>query len=127
MLGRPYSISGKVVRGEGRGRRLTYPTANLAGVGEGKMLPPAGVYAAWVGMGGRMRKGVLYVGARPTYGAGPVMVEIHVLDWTGSLYGRTIEAHFVRRLRAERVYRREAGLRRAISRDVGAARAALEN
>lgn len=127
MLGRPYCLSGKVVRGEGRGRRLTYPTANLAVAGTGKILPPGGVYAVKVRAKGRVHKGVLYIGTRPTYRGCAVSVEAHLIDWEGALYGRMMEACFVKRLRGERAFRNEASLRRAISRDVEGARAALDN
>lgn len=127
MLGRPYCLSGKVVRGEGRGRMLTYPTANLELGDTGKMLPLGGVYAARVRVKGRIENGVLYVGTRPTYGGGAIGVEIHLMDWAGALYRSTVDACFVERLRGEKVFRGDASLRRAISRDVEAARAVLDN
>lgn len=127
MLRRPYCLSGKVVRGEGRGRRLAYPTANLELAEGGKMLPLAGVYAVEVRVKTRIHKGVLYIGTRPTYGEGAVGVEVHLMDWMGVLYGKTVEAGLVERLRAERVFKDEASLRRAISRDVEAARSVLDN
>jgi riboflavin kinase/FMN adenylyltransferase len=127
MLGRAYSVAGKVVRGEGRGRGLGYPTANLAIKDPGKVLPADGVYAAWAVVGGEARPGVLYVGTRPTYGGGARGVEVHLLDAGGRLYGRAIEVRFVERLRGEKHFKTEAELRRAVTADVGRAREVLSN
>jgi riboflavin kinase/FMN adenylyltransferase len=130
MLGRAYSVAGKVVRGEGRARGLGYPTANLAMKDPGKVLPDDGVYAAWAVVGGVARPGVLYLGTRPTYGGGARGVEVHLLgaaDAGGRLYGRAMEAQFVERLRGERFFKNEAELRRAVTADVGRAWEVLSN
>lgn len=127
MLGRPYGLTGKVIRGEGRGRTLGYPTANLAAEEPGKLLPADGVYAARVMMGGAVRPGVLYVGTRPTYGGGSRGVEVHLLDAAERLYGRSMAVEFVARLRGERAFGSDRALRLAVAVDVRRARRALRN
>ena len=127
MLGRPYSVAGKVVRGEGRGRGLGYPTANLALADRGKVLPADGVYAARALVGGAARPGVLYIGTRPTYGGRARGIEVHLLDAGGRLYGRAMEVSFVERLRGEKAFRSDAELRRAVAADAARAREVLSN
>jgi riboflavin kinase/FMN adenylyltransferase len=127
MLGRPYCLRGKVVRGEGRGRRLAYPTANLAVDDFRKMLPRPGIYAARVILGGATYGGALYVGTKPTYGGGPVAVEVHLIGIRANLYGRKLEVAFVDRLRDEREFKGDAALKRAIASDIRRAGRALGN
>ncbi|MBI5393898.1 MAG: bifunctional riboflavin kinase/FAD synthetase [Verrucomicrobia bacterium] len=125
MLGRPFSILGTVVRGDGRGRTLGYPTANLNRHNE--VLPPNGVYAVRAALGGALRPGLLNIGLRPTVHkaqAGP-LAELHVLDFSGELYGSDIEVFFVARLRAERKFSSLEELRAQIVRDEEAARRVL--
>src|SRR5688500_9995109 len=90
LLGRAHWIEGQVVRGAGRGRTIGIPTANLQPGGE--MLPALGVYAAWcwVDAGAPGVAAVVNVGRRPTFDAGDVSVEAHLLDFESDLYGRTM-------------------------------------
>jgi riboflavin kinase/FMN adenylyltransferase len=103
MLGRPYACLGTVVRGEGRGRRLGFPTANLDLHHEA--LPPHGVYATAVPLGPRTHPALTYIGTRPTFD-GPnaqPSVEVHLIDLApGDLYGQQLEVRFLQRLRADR-------------------------
>jgi riboflavin kinase/FMN adenylyltransferase len=130
MLGRAYTVRGKVVRGDQRGRGLGFPTANLAP--ENEMLPAAGVYAGTLRLlddgdpprGARLRA-VTNVGRRPTFAGGEVRAEAHALDWSGDLYGRRVEISFELRLRAERRFEDVAALRRQIAADVDEARRRL--
>ncbi|MFZ1946285.1 MAG: riboflavin biosynthesis protein RibF [bacterium] len=117
MLGRPYQVSGRVVRGEGRGRRLGFPTANLQPGDIGKMVPGDGVYAAEAGSRGRLRPALVYVGARPTYGVGARGIEVHILDAGVNLYGESLRVRFIDRLRGEKTFASEAALRRAMLAD----------
>ena len=125
MLGRPYSICGKVVRGEGRGRQLSYPTANLEVEDGGKMIPREGIYAVRVALGRRVVPGVLYIGNKPTYGGDRTSIEVHVLDRVGRLYGKALEVRLIERLRGDRAFRSDAALRGAIGRDIAGARRIL--
>jgi riboflavin kinase/FMN adenylyltransferase len=98
-LGRAYCVRGIVVRGDGRGRRLGFPTANVGGLAPDKLLPPAGVYAvrAFTRAGARM--GALHLGPRPTFQGASPSVELHLLDFDGDLYGEEIRVDFVERVR----------------------------
>jgi riboflavin kinase/FMN adenylyltransferase len=126
-LGRPHSLSGRVIRGAGRGRLLGVPTANLGPVPEA--LPPYGVYACLVDRLGpegprALAPGVANVGVRPTVGAG-FGVEAHLFDFQGDLYDAELRVHLVRRLRDERRFPDVGALRAQIERDIADARAAL--
>jgi riboflavin kinase / FMN adenylyltransferase len=124
LLGRPHSISGAVVHGDGRGRTIGVPTANLSGVEEA--LPAHGVYAVLVDElthdGARvLGAGVANHGLRPTVGAG-ASTEVHLFDFDAELYGRRLRVHFLERLREERRFSDVGELVRQIGRDVAAGR-----
>ena len=124
MLGRDYSISGRVVRGLGLGRKLGFPTANV----NLKRLqaPIDGIFAARVrGLGGAALDGVASVGTRPTIGGGTALLEVLIFDFDSDIYGRYITVEFVKRLREERHFGDLAALQRKMHIDVAAARAAL--
>lgn len=129
-LGRPHEVWGTVVRGDRRGHRVGFPTANLA-VDRHIALPANGVYAVTVGHDAlEALRGVANVGVRPTFGGGedtaPV-VEAHLLDAEDpDLYGDDLRVRFVERLRRERPFDGIEALRAQIREDVGAAREALE-
>jgi riboflavin kinase/FMN adenylyltransferase len=125
MLGRPYSVGGIVSRGEGRGRKLTYPTANLEIEDERKMLPSRGIYAVRVGLGPRQAPGALYIGTKPTFGGRKESVEVHIIGRKGNLYGRHLEVYFVQRLRDDTGFGDEAALKKAIAGDIARARKIL--
>ncbi len=125
MLGRPYSVKGVVSRGEGRGRKLTYPTANLEIEGVRKMLPSQGIYAARVHLGSQVEPGAFYIGTKPTFGGRTESVEVHIIGWKGSLYGRRLEVSFVQRLRDDAEFGGEGALKKAIARDIARARKIL--
>jgi len=122
MLGRTYSLSGKVIPGDGVGRKLGFPTANLEVAG--LALPPGGVYAIHAEVEGQAFRAVLNIGHRPTRNQpAPVLhVEAHLLDFTGDLYGKDLEVVFVDRLRDEKKFNSMDELRDQIGRDIEAAR-----
>ena len=102
MLGRPYALTGLVVRGDQRGRTIGYPTANLRVHGERKLVPALGVYAVFVQRDGARLGGMMNVGRRPTFETdGAVSVEVHLFDFDGDLYGERLRVHFVHRIRDE--------------------------
>lgn len=119
-LGRPYTVVGDVVEGARRGRTLGFPTANLRP--DLPLLLPPGVYACFAQAGGQPNPAVVNVGVRPTFGERVLVVEAHLLDFTGSLYGRRMALAFVGRLREERQFAGVEALREQIARDVEAAR-----
>lgn len=126
LLGRRYFVDGAVVQGLGRGRGLGIPTANLDPLNE--ILPGGGVYACLCRIGGdaARRPGVVNVGRRPTFGGGAVLLEAHLLDFDGDLYGRTLRVEFEARLRDEERFPDAAALLRRIRDDIEAARRVLE-
>jgi riboflavin kinase/FMN adenylyltransferase len=126
MLGRDYSISGRVVRGLGLGKKLGFPTANV----NLKRLqtPIDGIFAARVtGLAEGPLDGVASVGTRPTIGGGRALLEVLIFDFDRDIYGRYITVHFVKRLREERHFADLELLKRQMHVDVAAARAALSD
>jgi riboflavin kinase/FMN adenylyltransferase len=125
LLGRPHAITGIVVAGQGRGRSIGVPTANLSGVTEA--LPPHGVYPVLVdhqrdGVFTALGAGVANFGVRPTLGAGPSF-EVHLFDASLDLYGQELRVHLLGRLREERRFSGVDELRAQIARDIADARA----
>ncbi len=115
LLGRPPALYGRVVRGAGRGRRLGMPTANLRLIPQ--VTPPRGVYAVWVEDGHRRWRGVMNLGVRPTFGPGPLVCEVHLIGFSGSLSQRSLIVRLVRRLRSERRFASATALQRQVRRD----------
>ncbi len=125
LLGRPYSIAGEVVPGDGRGKSIGVPTANLDLCG-GRLLPGDGVYAAWATVGdGSRYPAVVNVGRRPTFDGGEVTVEAHLLDFRGDIYGWEMLLEFHKRLRGERKFPGVEALVAQIHRDIESAREVL--
>ncbi len=121
MLGRPYRLNGDVVKGEGRGRLLRAPTANLL-VSPEKLLPGNGVYAAMAVVDGRKYGAVTNIGARPTFhSSGVRTVEAHLLDFRGDLYGKRIQIAFLKKIREEKQFESGDDLTRQIGLDTLAA------
>ena len=121
MLGRAYSLAGTVVRGDGLGHQLGFPTANLDTAG--LALPPNGVYAVHAEVRGKRHRAVLNIGHRPTLQspAPQLRVEAHLIDFAGELYGQELEVTFVEKLRPEKKFPSLADLRAQIARDILAA------
>ncbi|HVL80713.1 MAG TPA: bifunctional riboflavin kinase/FAD synthetase [Actinomycetota bacterium] len=103
LLGASHRIAGTVVRGDGRGREIGFPTANLEPP-ERTCLPAAGIYAGWWVEAGRRLPGAVYVGDKPTLEGTSTGVEIHVFDLDEDLYGREAEIEFTTRLRGDRAF-----------------------
>ena len=124
LLRRPYRIIGKVVKGEGRGKMLGFPTANIEPYNE--IVPKNGVYTAFADLGDRLMKAVVNIGTKPTFGNEEVTVEAHIIDLDEDLYGKEIALYFVDRLRDEKKFGSVDELIEAITRDVGFARESLQ-
>lgn len=125
LLGRPHRVRGVVVPGDQRGRTMGFPTANLDCANE--FVPSAGVYAVWANVdGGTRLPAVANLGVRPTFGAdGPVRFEVHLLDWSGTIYGSEMDVSFVSRIRGEMQFDGIDALTAQIRADVHTARAHL--
>ena len=121
LLGHQYYVDGTVVRGEGRGRAIGFPTANLCT--ENELVPPHGVYATTATIDGIVRPSVTNVGVRPTVdSSGRVTTETHIFDFDRDLYGSTVRVGFVQRLRDERAFESIDALRTQIGADCARAR-----
>ncbi|MBN1547103.1 MAG: bifunctional riboflavin kinase/FAD synthetase [Syntrophaceae bacterium] len=116
FLGRPYNLKGHVVKGYRRGKDLGYPTANLTP--EKVLVPRTGVYAAIVLRRHTRHAAVLNIGYNPTFGNNELTIEIHLLNFTGEIYGETLQVYFVERLRDEVRFASPEELVRQIQRDV---------
>jgi len=121
LLGRPHALRGRVVAGDRRGRTLGFPTANLH-LRSHLVLPADGVYAVRANVDGRRRDGVLNIGVRPTFAGRRRTVEVHLLDFTGDVYGAWLVVELVERLRGEVAFAGPDALRAAIAADVARAR-----
>ena len=125
LLRRPYSMVGRVIRGERLGRQLGFPTANLRL--ERRRSPLAGIFAVWVhGIGAAPLPAVASLGRRPTVGGAEMLLEVHVFDFSGDLYGRRIEVEFVAKLREEAHFEGVEALVRQMHEDARQARAILK-
>lgn len=131
LLGRPYAVIGRVVHGDARGRTLGFPTANLDFPAD-VALPPNGIYAvrvSWEGesvLAPRHRAdGVASLGVRPTFGGGRRLLEVHLLDFDGDLYGKALRVEFVKRQRGEKRFASVESLVEQMERDRERARELL--
>ncbi len=125
LLSRPWAIQGVVARGLARGKAFGFPTANIA-LGE-YLRPRLGVYAVRVDVGdGVLRPGVASVGVNPTFGALPEpLLEAHLLDFSGDLYGKTVEVRIIEFLRDEAAFASTEALKAQMRQDVSDTRAVL--
>jgi riboflavin kinase/FMN adenylyltransferase len=125
FLGRFYAIDGEVIHGDQRGRRIGWPTANLA-VPPERVLPPDGVYAASTLRQGERLESVAYIGTRPTFGAGTRLIEVYLLNLDADLYAERITVQFIERLRGDVTFKSPQELSVQIEEDVRQARTALK-
>jgi riboflavin kinase/FMN adenylyltransferase len=118
-LGRRYSLSGVVTRGDQRGRTIGFPTANLA-VWDELLLPAYGVYATYAWLNGRRFAAATNVGVRPTVDGQRLTVEAYLLDFDEDIYGQTVQLEFVGRIRPEMKFSGLESLKAQIADDVAA-------
>ena len=124
LLGRSYGVAGRVVQGKGRGAKLLgVPTANILTPNE--LLPASGIYAVWVRRGEVILPGVANIGTCPTFNNTEFSLEVHLLEFSGDLYGEPLEVQFVARLREEQRFPSLEALAAQIHADINAARQAL--
>ena len=120
-LGRPFALRGQVIEGDGRGRTIGVPTANLD-VDPGVVVPANGVYAGRASADGETYDAVVNIGVRPTFDGQTTTVEVHLLDAEVALYGRTLTVTFEHRLRGEQRFDGPEQLVAQIHRDIAQAR-----
>jgi riboflavin kinase/FMN adenylyltransferase len=125
ILGRNFTLDGEVVHGDGRGRKLGFPTANL--VTQKEILPRDGVYAVKVKWRDAYYDGVINIGCRPTFTGSTPTLEIHLMDFQGDLYAERLRIYFVERLRDEQKFASVEALQEAVLTDIAHARKLLEN
>lgn len=125
LLGRPHIVRGTVVSGDQRGHQLGWPTANVRT--RTALLPAEGVYAVQVDTGdGVLRGGIANLGTRPTFvSSGAPVLEVHLLDWEGDLYGRELRVHIAARIRDEQSFADVDALKERIALDARDARRRL--
>ncbi len=126
FLGYPYFLSGNVIRGDGRGRTIGIPTANVE-VDVRKVVPANGVYACWAWAGGKKLQAMVNIGVRPTFTEGETAarVEAHLLDFDADIYDQTLKLAFVARLRGEQKFPGIEALVAQIHADIEAGRRIL--
>lgn len=118
FLGRNYVLVGKVIRGEGRGRQLHFPTANIQPLSGHKLIPKDGVYAVRVWVNSRWYLGALSTGVRPTFSPPKRSIEVYLLNFQGNLYDATLKIEFLKRLRDEMRFETAADLMVKMQHDV---------
>ena len=119
LLGHPYTISGTVVHGAGIGRGIGYPTANIQPCDDMKLFPPDGVYEVSAVVDGACFKGVMNIGVKPTVSAASLRtVEVHLIGFSGDIYGKDIVVDVVRRIRGEMRFDDISALKRQIKADI---------
>ncbi len=126
LLGRRYGLEATVVTGAGVGRTIGMPTANLR-LHDEKAVPAHGIYAVWVRLEGegKLLPGAMSIGVRPTFGGKVPTLEVHLLDWSGELVGRSLEVEFESWLREQRTFEGPGPLIEAMRADVAEVRRRL--
>jgi len=116
-LGHPYLVIGEVVKGEGRGRKIGYPTANLKIVPD-KLLPPFGVYKGFTILKGCRYLCMIYVGKKPTFQGNVSVFEVHILDFSENLYDQTLNIYITGFVRGEKTFPSVDALKQQIQLDI---------
>ncbi len=125
LLGRPFSYSGKVVRGDGRGRGLGFPTANLDPGYAFKAMVALGVYGGEARVRGREVSAIANIGKHPTFGGEALKIEVHLLDFDQDIYDEVVEFGLLFHVRPERKFPSVAELRAQVEKDIAQTRLIL--
>ena len=118
MLGRPYSISGLVIHGDGRGTGLGFPTINLRPYSQYKLVPRAGIYASRTYLGGKPYASVTYIGTRSTFNQTDRVIETYIINFEGQLYGQEVKIEFVAFIRDDAKFTASSELIDQIKNDI---------
>ena len=125
LLGRSFALSGTITEGDKRGRTIGFPTANIP-VDSNRVVPANGVYVCRAMLNNHAYNAVTNIGVRPTFDGQQRTIEAHLLDFTGDIYGETLQLHFLHRLRGEQKFNGISELVTQINRDVETASAWLQ-
>jgi riboflavin kinase/FMN adenylyltransferase len=125
LLGRPFRLQGQVVSGDKRGTKLGFPTANLE-IEPGQALPAGGVYACRAYIDSQSHPAMTNIGTRPTFGGGPRLIEVYLIDYNGNLYGHELAIDIIERLRGEKKFDTPEQLIKQIAEDVKQGKALLK-
>jgi len=123
FLGRHYVLCGIVIKGDGRGRGLGFPTANIAS--RHAIIPGNGVYAVRLFVRDKHYNGIVNIGMRPTFDAKSLAIEVHIFDFDEDIYGEEVSIYFMRRIREEKKFKDAESLIRQITKDIETARDVL--
>ncbi len=126
MLGRYFSLEGRVITGSGRGAELGFPTANL-NINPQQALPADGIYASQAYIDNQQHQAVTNIGKRPTFDETERMVEVYILDYRGDLYRRQLKVDIIQKLRDEERFATIAALKKQIEQDIKQTRAVLDS
>jgi riboflavin kinase/FMN adenylyltransferase len=124
LVGRSFSLNGRVTSGAGRGVELGFPTANLD-IDPGQALPAEGVYATWAYINAQAYQSMTNIGRQPTFGGSQRVVEVYILDYHSNLYGRELKIDLIERLRGEKQFDTPEELKKQITEDIKRGRAIL--
>lgn len=116
LLGRPYALCGIVVKGDGRGRGLGFPTANI--VSRHSIIPSNGVYAVRLFVRDKYYNGIVNIGLRPTFDAKSMAIEVHIFDFDEDIYGEELTVYFANKIREEKKFQNAEALIRQINADI---------
>jgi riboflavin kinase/FMN adenylyltransferase len=116
-LGYPYVLSGDIIKGQGLGRKLSFPTVNLNVAEDFKLIPMKGVYAVRTEIEGSRVFGMMNIGFRPTVGGNGKTIEVHLLDYQGDLYGTKMQIEVLARLRDEEKFESVEALSEQLRKD----------
>ena len=124
LIGRPFSLNGRVIKGTGRGTELGFPTANLD-IDPRQALPADGVYATWSHIDTQIYQSMTNIGKQLTFGGGQRTIEVYILDYHANLYGHELTIDLMERLRGEKQFGTAEELKKQISEDIKQGRAIL--
>ena len=117
FLGRPYELNGKVIKGNGVGRTIKYPTANIEIKEIYKLIPPKGVYLVKIYLGENEFSGMMNIGNRPTINGLNQTIEVHIFDFDKDIYGKKLKVCFVKKIRKEKKFDSLPSLKSQLKKD----------
>ncbi|MBI5076100.1 MAG: bifunctional riboflavin kinase/FAD synthetase [Nitrospirae bacterium] len=123
LLGRPYAITGIVIKGDSRGKTLGFPTANIAS--KHAIIPADGVYAVKLSARDTCHDGIVNIGLRPTFDTKSLAIEVHIFDFNEDLYGEEVTIFFIKKLRKEKKFDSADALIAQIGKDIAEAKTVL--